>query len=59
LITLNLSGNQLTSLTLPAGLSSLSTLDLRDNQLTSLTLPSGLTNLTTLPPAQSSDGPPF
>ena len=45
---LNLSYNQLTSLTLPAGLTSLTTLNLYDNQLTSLTLSAGLTSLTTL-----------
>ena len=45
---LDLRQNQLTSLTLPEGLSSLEWLDLSSNQLTSLTLPEGLTNLKTL-----------
>jgi len=43
-----LSGNQLTSLTLPAGLTNLTTLGLECNHLTSLTLPPGLENLTYL-----------
>ncbi len=48
LITLNLEGNELTSLTLPAGLTNLTELNLYGNQLTNLILPAGLTNLTTL-----------
>ncbi len=46
--TLDLSWNQITSLTLAEGLSSLQTLDLRGNGLTSLTLPEGLSSLQTL-----------
>jgi hypothetical protein len=48
LIKLYLSRNELTSLTLPDGLSGLTELDLSANSLTNLTLPVGLTNLTTL-----------
>ena len=46
--TLNLSGNDLTSLVLPEDLTNLRELHLTDNNLTSLTLPEGLTSLTTL-----------
>jgi hypothetical protein len=46
--TLRLDNNQLTSLTLPTGLTNLTWLDLSDNQLTSFTLPGDLTSLTTL-----------
>src|SRR5262249_27187670 len=46
--TLDVSGNALTSLTLPPGLSHLSGLFLAANQLTSLTLPPDMTNLTAL-----------
>ena len=42
---LELVGNELTSFTLPDGLTNLDYLDLSGNQLTSLTLPNGLTNL--------------
>jgi len=45
---LDLSENELTNLTLPAGLTSLTTLNLGGNRLTSLTLPADLTNLTML-----------
>ena len=45
---LGLQMNQLTSLTLPEGLTSLERLDLARNQLTSFTLPEGLTNLEVL-----------
>lgn len=48
LTTLELCCNELTSVTLPAGLNSLISLHLENNQLTNLTLPAGLTNLTTL-----------
>jgi len=48
LITLSLDGNQLSSLTLPAGLTNLSVLFLRFNQLTNLTLPPDLFHLTSL-----------
>jgi hypothetical protein len=43
---LDLGGNQLPNLTLPAGLSRLNFLRLSENKLASFTLPSGLTNLT-------------
>ena len=42
---LSLSDNELTSLTLPKGLTNLEVLDLYGNELTSLTLPEGLKNL--------------
>src|SRR5439155_193590 len=48
LITLNLESNQLTSLTLPAGLTNLTTLGLGGNQLTNFSFLSGLTSLTGL-----------
>ena len=48
LATLDFSYNQLTNLTLPAGLTSLTEVFLRGNRLTSLTLPADLTSLTTL-----------
>ena len=48
LATLDLSANQLTSFTLPTGLTSLTTLVLGGNQLTNFSFLSGLTNLTTL-----------
>ena len=41
----NSGNNDISSLTLPEGLTNLDWLDLRNNQLTSLTLPNGLTNL--------------
>ena len=45
---LYLPGNQLTSLTLLKGLTSLQSLDLRNNQLTNVVLPEGLSSLETL-----------
>jgi hypothetical protein len=45
---LDLGQNQLTSLTLPPGLTNLTSLDLGYNRLTSITLPVGLTSLTSL-----------
>jgi hypothetical protein len=48
LATLRLSENQLTSFTLPAGLTNLVMLNLSGNQLTNVTLPPGLSRLETL-----------
>lgn len=48
LAVLTIQFNQLTSFSLPAGLTKLNTLDISSNPLTDCILPSGLTNLTTL-----------